>query len=173
MSPAEVGDILIEIDGLKVNQELLDQRGAAGTSFAILKSNIGNAPPKVFRGTDVPPISSTAIAVGLLIIGTVFALTSFFVFSGHPLASSSCTIFAPHRDGDWICHLSRLRSLVSLAVPVGTVGRCLGGSTLRDVLLLVPIKARIKQVDLSSCAVRDACRCPGEMSGLSVQRKCQ
>ncbi|MCH7736555.1 MAG: hypothetical protein IH872_04040 [Chloroflexi bacterium] len=81
LSPAEVGDFLIEIDGLAVNEELIKSRGTTGTSFAIVKSDAGGAPTGVFHGQDEPPISSTAVAVSLFFIGSVFALTSFFVFS--------------------------------------------------------------------------------------------
>jgi signal transduction histidine kinase len=80
LSPAEVGDILIEIDGLAVTEDLINRRGTTGTSFVIAKLDTNGVRTGVFRGQQTPPISSTAVAVSLLIIGSVFALTSFFVF---------------------------------------------------------------------------------------------
>jgi len=84
LSPAEVGDILIELDGLAVTEELINRRGTTGTSFAIAKLDTNGVRTGIFQAQDEPPISSTAVAVSLLIIGSVFALTSFLCFPGRP-----------------------------------------------------------------------------------------
>ncbi|PKB71084.1 MAG: hypothetical protein BZY87_07485 [SAR202 cluster bacterium Io17-Chloro-G6] len=79
-SAAEVGDILVEVDGRLVDEQLIKSRGDQGTFFVISTSDTHRAPTGIISGHDEPPISNTGIAVSLFVIGAVFALTSFLVF---------------------------------------------------------------------------------------------